>query len=50
MDYGWDFMINRHVLAENVVAVVPLDDPAVAASMARRITPKSLNVCSGKCL
>lgn len=31
MDYGWDIMINRHVPAENIVAVVLLDDPAVAA-------------------
>ncbi|RWD28661.1 hypothetical protein [Mesorhizobium sp.] len=31
MDYGWDIMINRDVPAENIVAVVPLDDPAVTA-------------------
>ncbi len=31
MDCGWDIMINRHVPTENIVAVVSLDDPAVAA-------------------
>ena len=31
MGYSWDIMINRDVPAKNIVAVLPLDDPAVSA-------------------
>jgi len=30
-EYGWDARIARDVPAENVVAVLPPDDPALAA-------------------
>lgn len=30
MDYGWDIMIKRDIPAQNVIAIVPPDDPAVA--------------------